>query len=202
MKRTKEEAAVTRENLLQAGLVVFGRKGYDAATLEDVAREAGVTRGAIYWHFGSKTELFNALMEKYSSRGGLILQQGASEGGTFTQILTRVFARMLKAVETDQELHSMMEISLFKSGYSDPKEDWRMRQVESNRSLIQGIADTMKQGIEAGALRKDLDPVLAARAFLAFQNGIIYLWLSDPSAFSLGISADAFAEVYLRGVQA
>ena len=201
MKRTKEEAAVTRENLLQAGLVVFGRKGYDAATLEDVAREAGVTRGAIYWHFGSKTELFNALMEKYSSRGGLILQQGASEGGTFTQILTRVFARMLKAVETDQELLSMMEISLFKSGYSDPKEDWRMRQVESNRSLIQGIADTMKQGIEAGALRKDLDPVLAARAFLAFQNGIIYLWLSDPSAFSLGISADAFAEVYLRGVQ-
>ena len=76
-----------------------------------------------------------------------------------------------------------------------------MRQAESNRSLIQGIADTMKQGIEAGALRKDLDPVLAARAFLAFQNGIIYLWLSDPSAFSLGISADAFAEVYLRGVQ-
>ena len=201
MKRTKEEAAVTRENLLQAGLVVFGRKGYDAATLEDVAREAGVTRGAIYWHFGSKTELFNALMEKYSSRGGLILQQAASEGGTFTQILTRVFARMLKAVETDQELLSMMEISLFKSGYSDPKEDWQMRQVESNRSLIQGIADTMKQGIEAGALRKDLDPVLAARAFLAFQNGIIYLWLSDPSAFSLGISADAFAEVYLRGVQ-
>ena len=92
MKRTKEEAAVTRENLLQAGLVVFGRKGYDAATLEDVAHEAGVTRGAIYWHFGSKTELFNALMEKYSSRGTIILQQAASEGGTFTQILTRVFA--------------------------------------------------------------------------------------------------------------
>lgn len=202
MKRTKEEAAVTRENLLQAGLVVFGRKGYDAATLEDVAREAGVTRGAIYWHFGSKTELFNALMEKYSSRGTIILQQAASEGGTFTQILTRVFAGMLKAVESEQELRSMMEISLFKSGYSDPKEDWRMRQVELNRALIQGIAETMRQGIETSALRKDLDPVLAARAFLAFQNGIIFLWLSDPSAFSLSGKADAFAEVYLKGVQA
>src|SRR5512137_1551375 len=140
MKRTKEEAAVTRENLLQAGLVVFGRKGYDAATLEDVAREAGVTRGAIYWHFGSKTELFLALMEKYSSRGSVILQQSAAEGGTFNEVLQRVFTRMLWAVENDHELRSMMEISLFKTGYAAGIEDWRARQGENNRALVEGVA--------------------------------------------------------------
>ena len=202
MKRTKEEAAITRENLLQAGLAVFGRKGFEAATLEDVAREAGVTRGAIYWHFGSKTELFNALMEKYSSKGSDILQRAAAEGGNFKDILRRVFTCMLLAVETDLELRSMMEISLFKTGYISGSEDWRVRQVENSRALVDTVAGAMKQGIEAGELRRDLDPIVAARAFLAYQNGIIYLWLSDPSSFTLGAYADQLADIYLKGVKA
>jgi TetR/AcrR family acrAB operon transcriptional repressor len=202
MKRTKEEAAITRENLLQAGLAVFGRKGFEAATLEDVAREAGVTRGAIYWHFGSKTELFNALMEKYSSRGSDILQRAATEGGNFNDILRRVFTWMLLAVETDSELRSMMEISLFKTGYISGSEDWHVRQVENSRALVDAVAGAMKQGIEAGELRRDLDPIVAARAFLAYQNGIIYLWLSDPSSFTLGVYADQLADIYLKGVKA
>jgi TetR/AcrR family transcriptional regulator, acrAB operon repressor len=201
MKRTKEEAAITRERLMQAGLVVFSRQGFDAATLEDVAREAGVTRGAIYWHFGSKSDLFLALLEKYSTRGSIILQQAASEGGTFNEILERVFIRMLEAVENDQELRLMMEISLFKTGYAAGIEDWRDRQRENNRSLVEGVARMMTRGIEMGELRRDLDPFIAARAFLAFQNGIIYLWLSDPQGFSLGKYAEKFAEIYLKGVR-
>ena len=52
MRRTKEEAEQTRRALLDAGLRVFSRQGYAAIKLEDIAREAAVTRGAIYWHFG------------------------------------------------------------------------------------------------------------------------------------------------------
>ncbi|MCL4562239.1 MAG: TetR family transcriptional regulator, partial [Chloroflexi bacterium] len=58
MRRTKEEAAETRDLLLKSALSVFSQKGYSATTLGDVARAAGVTRGAIYWHFGSKAELY------------------------------------------------------------------------------------------------------------------------------------------------
>jgi len=62
-RRTKEEAGLTRASLLRAALAVFSTKGYAAATLEDVAAKAGVTRGAIYWHFGSKAELYTACRE-------------------------------------------------------------------------------------------------------------------------------------------
>ncbi len=57
MRKTKEEAAETRQALLRAALAVFSRQGYAATRLEDVAHEAGVTRGAIYWHFKSKADL-------------------------------------------------------------------------------------------------------------------------------------------------
>lgn len=62
-RRTKEEGALTRESLLRAALAAFSTKGYAAATLEDVAAKAGITRGAIYWHFGSKAELYTACRE-------------------------------------------------------------------------------------------------------------------------------------------
>ena len=62
MRRTKEEAAVTRATLLKAALAVFSSKGYDATTLDDIASAAKVTRGAIYWHFKSKADLYNTLI--------------------------------------------------------------------------------------------------------------------------------------------
>lgn len=54
MKKTKEEAAQTKENIFQAGLRVFSQKGFAASTIGDIARESKYTRGAIYWHFESK----------------------------------------------------------------------------------------------------------------------------------------------------
>src|SRR5687768_7926109 len=57
VRRTKEDAAATRAAVLDASLRVFSRKGYAATRLEEVAAEAGVTRGAVYWHFADKAEL-------------------------------------------------------------------------------------------------------------------------------------------------
>jgi len=58
MRRTKEEAAQTRQELLDAALTVFSQEGYEAARLQDIAQAAAVTRGAIYHHFGNKAGLF------------------------------------------------------------------------------------------------------------------------------------------------
>jgi AcrR family transcriptional regulator len=63
MRKTKEEAEITRQNLLKAALVVFSRRGYNATRLEDIADEAGVTRGALYHHFGDKESLFLAVFD-------------------------------------------------------------------------------------------------------------------------------------------
>ncbi len=72
MRRTKEEAAVTHQQLLDKALVVSSKKGYAATIQQDIAREAEVTRGAIYWHFGSKAELYNTLIREYINRGNII----------------------------------------------------------------------------------------------------------------------------------
>ena len=58
MRKTKEEAYQTRCNLLVAALSVFYERGVAQASLDEIAKAAGVTRGALYWHFKNKEDLF------------------------------------------------------------------------------------------------------------------------------------------------
>jgi AcrR family transcriptional regulator len=201
MRRTKEEAAITRQQLLNKGLAVFSKKGYAATTLADIAREADVTRGAIYWHFGSKAELYNTLVLEYSDRGNAIMQQAVSEGGTLLDILRRVFVRQLKAIEEDHELRALMEIYLFKTGLVEELEEGRQQQLASSANLEEMMTGIMKQGVELGLLRSDVSPKEMAQSYLAFQNGLIHLWLTAPNNFSLKTSADSFANILIAGIQ-
>ena len=63
-RRTKEEALQTRNTLLDAAELVFDVRGVAGASLQEVAETAGVTRGAVYWHFRDKVDLFNAMMDR------------------------------------------------------------------------------------------------------------------------------------------
>ena len=200
MRRTKEEAAETRQALLKAALSVFSQKGYASTTLDDVAKEAGVTRGAIYWHFGSKAELYSALLDEYSARGSDIVQAVVAEGGSLDGMLREIFVRLLTAVESDPALRAVMEINLLKTEYSSELSDMLAKQIENGRALLAGITQAMAQGIDAGELRSDLDPEDMARAFIAFQNGVLHLWLVDPSAFELGERAPQMAEILMQGI--
>ena len=60
-RRTKDDALKTRQMLLDAAIEQFAQRGVSSTTLTDIADAAGVTRGAVYWHFASKSELFNAM---------------------------------------------------------------------------------------------------------------------------------------------
>ncbi len=202
VRRTKEEAALTRHQILKAALSVFGAKGYSATTLQEIAREAGVTRGAIYWHFDNKAELYNALIETYSARGATVTRQAVAQGGSLVDILRRIFIRLLEAVEEEPDLRAIMEIHLFKTGLSRDLQPGRERQVQAAETLLSGIAEAMRRGIATGELRDDLQPEEMARAFLALQNGAIYLWLMNPLSFSLRQSAESLVEIFIGGIVA
>jgi TetR/AcrR family acrAB operon transcriptional repressor len=201
MRRTKEEAALTRQHLLDKALEVFSIKGYTAATLQDIAQEADVTRGAIYWHFGSKAELYNTLIREYSDRGSAIVQEAVSEGGTLLDILRRVFTRQLQVIEQDPKMRALMELYLFKTGPAPELEESRQQRIQSGIELIETLSGILDGGMEQGLIRSDVAPADLARAFLAYQNGLIHLWLTAPARFSLNASAEAFTEIMMAGIQ-
>ena len=90
MRRTKEEAEETRQQLLSAALEVFANKGYEATRLSDIADAAGLTRGTIYWHFENKADLFRKLI--------------ADHIDPFVLLINKIFERKLPPLETLRQI--------------------------------------------------------------------------------------------------
>lgn len=201
MKRTKEQAAVTYNRLLDAALTVFSAKGYASTTLEDIAKEAETTRGAIYWHFKNKADLYNALFREISVQSGTIATQAIAEGGSCRETMGRIMLRLLAQIERDDRLCSIMEIKLFKTGVAPELMEEVQRQREEGHLLLENIARYVQQGIAVGDIRPDVEAVEVARAFLAMLNGLTTLWLYDSRAFALSANAQTLADIFVRGVE-
>jgi TetR/AcrR family acrAB operon transcriptional repressor len=196
MRRTKDEAEQTRQDLLEAALTVFSQKGYTATRLEDVARAAGVTRGAIYHHFGSKAELYEVLIEEANKVGNSAIDRAINEGGTFIEIVTRILVYTFSLLEDDRRFSEVMALQL-----TTPDAELLSRgRYDEAQELVSSIGGFFKMIIEQGELRGDLDPLMAARAFLGYQYGLSSLWLFNRDAFSIKESAPELAEIFVRGI--
>ena len=196
MRRTKEEADQTRQDLLDAALTVFSQKGYTAARLEDVARTAGVTRGAIYHHFGSKADLYSALIDEANQVGNSAIDRAINEGGTFIQVVTRILVYSFALLEEDQRFSEVTALLLT----TPDVEVLSKRRSDEAQELVDSISGFFRLIIEQGELRQDLDPQMAARAFLGYQYGLSSLWLFNRNAFSIKGSAPELAEIFVRGI--
>ncbi|HLW00906.1 MAG TPA: TetR family transcriptional regulator [Ktedonobacterales bacterium] len=202
VRKTKEEAAATRQALLDAALIVFSQKGYTAATLEEIAEHAGVSRGAIYWHFRSKADLYNALVEETSTRAESIIQQAVAQRGSILETHRRIMTGLLVMMEEEPTYRAVQELVLFKTEVTPDLEEGIKAKAAALRTVEARVAASLREGIAAGEVRADLDPLIGARASLTYINGIIFTWLVDPQAFSLRESAPALVDVYIRGIAA
>src|SRR5579859_5452108 len=199
-RKTKDEAAATRQALLDAALKVFSQKGYAAARLEDVAEQTGVSRGAIYWHFHSKAELYNTLVEETSAQTEGVVRRAVAEGGGILDTHRRVMIGLLVLLEEDATYRAVQELVLFKTEVTPELEESIKIKAAAFRAVEARVAATLQAGIDAGEVRADLDPVMGARAALTYVNGIIFTWLIDQQAFSLRESAPALVDVFIRGI--
>jgi TetR/AcrR family acrAB operon transcriptional repressor len=202
MRRTKEEADITRQTLLKAALLVFSRHGYAATRLEDIAQEANVTRGAIYHHFGGKAELYNALAAEFATGISSVITQAMEQGGGTVEMLRRMLVSTWEYLESNDDFRAVMELTMLKTGIDPELEEGMKMKKQGTRIMTEKLAEMLHEGIVKGELRADLDPMEIARAFLAVQNGLALLWLLDPEAFSLKHSAYTTAEIFVRGIQA
>ncbi|BCL78751.1 DNA-binding transcriptional repressor AcrR [Ktedonobacteria bacterium brp13] len=192
----------TRENVLRAALHVFSRQGYTASTLEDIAKEAGVTRGAIYWHFQGKAELYRTLLAQGSQKPFQLLGEISSAGYSPTETLHHLIKRLLEYIEEDKTFQATIELTLFKSepGIIDVQGEGLTQKYQGTLAFAQQLEQIFHAGIASGEFRADLDIQVTALAFNALINGLLVVWLQSSKTFSLKEVADALAYTYLRGI--
>lgn len=202
MKRSKIDAAHTREALLSAALAVFSRQGYTASTLSDISNEANVTRGALYHHFTGKAQLFNTLLQQAVDLPTRIVEAAIAEGGTFLEILHRVFTRQVTVVESDPIYRATVELVMFKFEANPELEEAKSLLSNGRKASLELLQQSFQQGQRNGSVRRALAPLELARMFLALQIGLFHVWSLQPEDFDLTQSAHALADVMIAGIRA
>jgi TetR/AcrR family acrAB operon transcriptional repressor len=193
MRRTKEEAARTRGAIVEAALACFDRHGIAHTTLEQIAREANVTKGAVYWHFRGKREILHAIREELSvpllDRADCTLLNRGERAPL--ERIARFLEGMLETIETDARTRRALTVMQYKCEYADDLAQELDDMNRNNDRLLKALEQTYQAARKAGALTAVLTPRLAALDTLAFLAGLVRLSLLDRTRNGMRKNASA-----------
>ncbi|MBP7493009.1 MAG: TetR family transcriptional regulator [Rhodoferax sp.] len=198
---TKEEALATRHRLLDAAEHVFSEKGVSRSSLNDIALAAGATRGAIYWHFKNKTDLFHAMMERITMPMEDVLHQIQEEGDADPlDQLQRALMEALRKIETDAQTRRVFEVAILKVEYVEEQIELQDRHRQCRDSAVQQMQRSLEQACTRRGVTLPWPAAAAAQGLHALMDGLIRNWLLAPTAFGLVEVAQATMQVYLKGL--
>lgn len=177
-RSTKQEAQATRSRILDAAEHVFHAQGVSHTSLEDVARAAEVTRGAIYWHFKNKSDLFNAMTQRVKLPMETMVEASGSEREADPLGQMRAsLVFVLQQTALDPQSRTVFEIIFSKCEYVTANDTiWRRRRDDYSRGLV-NFRRIMLNAIARGQLPWNLDVPLACSALQAMLVGLINNWL-------------------------
>lgn len=187
MRRTKEEAAETRESIVAAAIRVFAEKGFSGASLSDIAADAGVTRGAIYWHFKNKEMLFDELLQRMDSYHVHLVERGRGEAGTPQGILRNVIRELIRREIDDPEWRMMQEIIVRDYLNRRGNVPW----MDSNSRGDEAAVGYFTELIEGGIITSFSDGMTALIAVSCFVSG----WIIQSIQLGATLSEEQIEEL-------
>lgn len=199
MRKRKEDAAKTRQTLLDAAQAIFLAKGYAASTLEDIAQAADVTRGAVYHHFkDGKAEILNALCcDRYGKLGAKLERLSIHELSA-AQRLRQSLMTYFEQLQNDREFSDLQYILIYKTELTEDVMGGMQAKVESTRALIKHYASLIEATTYKKELHSGLSSVEVAKMLICFQSGLTNLWLADRDAVSLTNDAPRMVDALLE----
>jgi len=198
VRRTKEEAQETRSQILEAAEKAFFERGVARTTLADIASLAGVTRGAIYWHFSNKADLVQAMLNTLQEPLDEMARASESEDeldplGWMRKLLIHLFQQ----VALDPKTRRINEILFHKCEFTDEMCDLRQQRRAVSLDCNVRIALALTNAVNRGQLPENLDTVRAAVSLHAYIDGILYQWLLAPDSFELAAEAERWVDTGL-----
>ncbi|MEZ4592718.1 MAG: TetR/AcrR family transcriptional regulator [Chloroflexota bacterium] len=187
----------SKAHILNIALAVFAEKGFAKASMNDVVRASGLSKGGVYWHFKSKDELIAAIFDHFFVEQLALLAEMLAGEGTAVTKLTQL------ATMTGQSVAAMA------SQFPSPLEFYALAARETAlqatlRTHFQNykahIAALVAQGIADGELRS-VDSQTTATTIIALFEGVLLIWAVSPELVNLETQVETAVQLLLQGLQ-
>jgi TetR/AcrR family acrAB operon transcriptional repressor len=202
VRRTKDEAQETRSAILDTAERVFSSRGVSRTSLADIAKAAGVTRGAIYWHFKDKADLFCEMVARVT----LPMEDAPcrADHGKAADPLASIRAMMvaiLKRTSEDAQARRVFHIVFHKCEYVDEMMVVWQRFADMQVACLKAIEQGLRAAVQRGQLARELDTRRAALGLHAMVDGLMSKWVSDPDHVPRPHEAEHVVDLFLAGLR-
>jgi len=189
-----------RRLILRAALAVFARRGYDRATVSDIAAQADIGKGVVYDYFASKEELFAALFEFVFPQDAPALKAAVAAARDPIEELLNLAGALLEHYRSLGDYFNVVA------------QFWARGQAEGGGGQFEGswaqlysfcrreVLDCVRRGIASGLFRPELDAEAAAWAIISTLDGGVLQWLHDRGRQPLVENGLAALRLLLRGM--
>ena len=152
VKKTREEALATRSAILDAAESVFQERGVSKTSLAEIAAAAGVTRGAVYWHFANKVELFDAMVQRVFDlvKGQLDELQNLRQYEDPVDLMREQSIFFLSLIANNPRYYRLIDIFWHKCEYVGEMVEIREKQFERIRWFLDIGVEAFRSSSERG----------------------------------------------------
>jgi AcrR family transcriptional regulator len=193
-----EKKAQTRERLIDAASKVFARKGFAATSVDEVAEEAGVTKGAVYSNFDSKEHLVRAVLDERLERQFRDIPEAVERHESIEEDAARASKEFGTVLERERDAVLLgLEFAIYAVRNPDFYDDF----VAYHRAAQHDIARIIEDRLQAGGDKLQVPAEQLASLFNAIGNGVALERMMDPGSVSdemLGLVFAAVAEAFTR----
>jgi TetR/AcrR family acrAB operon transcriptional repressor len=202
VRKTKEEALLTRGSLLDAAERLFQVQGVAGTSLHDIAVAAGVTRGAVYWHFKDKGALFDAMLDRVCLplEESTVQFERDSVDAPLKALRTQMLT-ILERVAADAQVRRVFEIATHKVEYVGELNALRERQLRRRSDYRSLLEKTLRTAQRRGDIARSPSTKVLAIGLLALLDGLLRSWMLDPKAFDLLAVSRQVLDVHLTGLR-
>ncbi|MCM5703702.1 TetR family transcriptional regulator [Larsenimonas salina] len=201
-RRTKSEAESTRQVLLDSAETLFYEKGVSRTSLEHIAKHAGMTRGAVYWHFENKNALFNALLDRVKMPLKQLIEdlEESEHSGHPLIDLERAINLAFERITQPRYMRTYT-ILLFRCEHTkdiDPLKNHNAMVHESYEHMVKLLTQAQRDNL----IKESIDPACASRLIHVSLQGLVNDWLRDTSVFDIKVEGRHMIRLLLSMLKA
>ena len=201
-RKTPEEKQETYRKLVASASTLFLEKGVATTTLNEIAQHAGMTRGAVYWHFENKYAIIMALWEEGAGAVHKDFMAGLKKLGDegtpagFREMAHSVLKQVLENPAYSRSLRILMHCVEF-SDVQTPLNEFLM---QKQQDYVDGMTSVLSQVRKIGGVKSDLSDRTLASGLLSYLFGMIHHHLEPCGHINLERDGAALLDIYLDGV--
>ena len=197
-RKTKEEAEKTRQALLASAFKVFNEKGYAKTTLQDIAEDSGVTRGAVYWHFKNKTDLFEKLFDYAFLPVRDLLFSKFEEDLPPREMIDGLMRVWIEHAGRNDNFRAAFGIMFNKTEWSEELMPFKLKFRDYEYKFIQRTEKIIAEGQREGTFRDDIKPEVAAAQYFSILLGLAQYSQFFPEEVDIYSESESLIKMFMN----